>query len=308
MLPFIQEWCDEFMLMLTNTALYTYGTLSHSVDDLQSGWSDSLQERMTRYIKQHNGKKCHFFKPHIISLKSKNLLSHINHLTNLDDKLESLRKFNAVLERVCTSLYAKFDPHMMYAFNNEIHLVFYHNDDGNFLYDGDIMKTVTKIVSYASIVLAKELKESDLAWNVDCVFEGNFVEFSKEYEALNYIVWRQLDCKRNNITLLYKCINYEGILDNMVSLDKVRLTELQKGVSDKVAYDTLETLVYGQVLKKQIIYIETDAKSVCWKEGEQLHEEDKNELVTRKMMCVKHIPLWVNFKSNLHKYVINKFL
>jgi hypothetical protein len=288
MLHFIQNWCKNF--------IGSYDSLSNSDDN-------SLKERMTRYIKETNGKKCDCFKPHIISLKSRNVLTHYNRLTKLDDKLASIKQHNTMLERVCRLLYLKFDPRMVYAFDNEIHLVFYPNELGDYLYDGDITKTITNIVSYASICLTKEMNNE-----IDCVFEGNFVEFGKDYEVLNYIIWRQLDCKRNTISLLYKCVNYESILDNTVTHENVGLVELEKDVRANVPDDVLETFLYGHIFKKQIVYIETEPKSVCWREGEQLCDKESSELVTRKQMSVSHTPLWINFKSNLNKYVINKFL
>lgn len=306
MLHFIQQWSDEIITKVCT--VYNSPLLQNIVSRSQTlEFGDSLQERMTRYIKEHNGKKCHCFKPHIISLKSKTLLTHLNFLTKLDEKLECLKEYNTILERVCAILYSKYDPHMIYAFNNEIHLVFYPNDEGNFLFDGDISKTLTMIVSYASICFTKEIKGTQ--FEVDCVFEGNFVEFGKDYEVLNYIIWRQLDCKRNTVTLLYKCINYDGILDNMMTLDKISLLELQKEVYNKVSSEALDRLMYGGISKKQIVYIETDSKqslAYCWKEGDQVYDEDKIELVKRKIITVKHIPLWVNFKSNLYEYVVNK--
>lgn len=292
MLPFIQELFGN------------YSTLSNKIDNFRERGL-GLQGRMTHYMKEYNGRKCHYFKPHIVSLKSKNLLAHINFLTNIEDKLESLKQYNIILERVCTFLYAKYDPHMIYTFNNEIHIVFYHNDEGRFIYDGDIMKTVTNIVSYASICITQELKNAGV--NIDGVFEGCFVEFGKEYELLNYIVWRQLDCKRNNISLLYKCINYEGTY-SVNKVDKVPLIELEKEVSKKVSCNVYEQLIYGIILKKKNVFTETKSNfyKLCLKDDE--NDEESELLLCRKSMTVQHIPLWVNFRSNFHKYVINKLL
>jgi hypothetical protein len=311
MLHFIENWSNnlvhagksaicKIVSLFTSMAHFSYDILSENIDDLNLSFS--LKERMTRYIQEDNSKKCHYFKPHIVSLKSKNLLTHFNLISKLDDKLEIIKQHNKMLERVCSSLYLKFDPYMIYAFDNEIHLVFYPNETGIYLYDSDIMKTVTNIVSYASICLTKEMNA--FCYEIECIFEGNLVEFGKDYEVLNYIVWRQLDCKRNTITLLYKCINYPGT----VTLDKVALLELENEVRANVSDDVLEKMLYGIICKKQIVYIETESKSFCWKKGEQLCDEDSSELVMRKQMSVLHTPLWVNFRSNLKKYVINKHL
>jgi len=173
--------------------------------------SDEIKIRMSKYINKNN-KKCHPFKPFVVSLKSRQILSYFNYLTSIDDKLKFIDKFNEIMITVSKKLYTQYDPHMIYTFHDEIHLVFFYNENGNYLYSGDINKIITTLVSYTSIEMTKILTKRSI--DLEFVYKGQFIQFDNDYEILNYIIWRQFDCKRNIITLLYKCINLENFLNN----------------------------------------------------------------------------------------------
>ena len=136
-------------------------------------------------------------------------------------------------------MYNKFDPVMIYAFNNEINLAFFYNDNGEDRYDGNINKILTSIVSYASVLVSKELEKSEIY--LDLVFDGHFIEFDIDHEILNYFIWRQFDCKRNTITLLYKSFyNTDDIQD--LNLDDMKYT--LPNVNDK--------LLTGNIIKNDL--------------------------------------------------------
>lgn len=267
---------------------------------INSNKTESLQQRMTDYIKKSNSKKCHPYKPHIISLKSHNLLSYINNITTIDEKLYLFKKYNNVLIEVCKELYNTYDPSMIYCFNNEIHLVFYHNNTGDYLYNGDITKTLTSMASYVSILFTKKMEE--LNSDIIPIFSGILVEFDKEYETLNYIIWRQFDCKRNNTTLLYKCYNKDSLTNT--DLYNVKIDYMLSRLDD-----IPPQLINGNIIKKQIYYtsinisefydrIDVTPKMVIKQE----------ELVTRRDFNIEHIKLNEDFKKNMKKYIKNKLL
>lgn len=259
---------------------------------------NSLQYRMTKYIKNANDEKCHSYKPHIISLKSQTLLSYINKISSLEEKLKLLKNYNAILIDISKELYNVYDPHMIYCFNNEIHLVFYYNENGDYIYNGDIIKTVSTIVSYTTMLFCKKFIEKGILCSP--VFNGIFVEFNKDYETLNYLIWRQYDCKRNNITLLYKCLHNESFDVHNVKIDYM-LSQLQ---------DIPLQLIHGNIVKKQIYYTsiniteyydKIDQSNVSW----TIKDE---ELVTRKDFSIEHIKLDTDFKNNMKKYIKNKLI
>jgi tRNA(His) 5'-end guanylyltransferase len=272
-------------------------------------YENSLRTRMKHYLSRYNS-YCHYYKPHIISLKSKKLLFFVNHLTSFDEKLEILKEHNQMLVGVCSKLYERFDPHMIYTFNNEIHLVFYYNDDGDVLYYGNINKLTTSIVSYASICMEKFLSQKGV--NIDFLFEGEFVEFDKDYETLNYLIWRQLDCKRNNTVLLYRCLKQNEILDSKLNLDKIKIEEMQKefknyrSEQNKTELDINESIFTGNIIKRQLYYKEgVPKKEIEYNEKQQ---EAEPKLYSRKRLVVEHFDLVNNFKENARKYIYNKVM
>lgn len=270
-------------------------------NDLDVIRENSLRTRMKHYLSRYNS-ECHYYKPHIISLKSKKLLFFVNHLTTIEEKLEILKEHNQMLIDVCSKLYDRFDPHMIYTFNNEIHLVFYYNDSGDVLYYGDVNKLITSIVSYASVYMEKKLSEKGV--NIDFLFNGEFVEFDKDYETLNYIIWRQLDCKRNNTVLLYRCLKQNEILDNKLTLDKIKNEEMRKEIEDYTYID--ESIFNGNIIKRQLYYKEKNSKETDETQNEK--EWSENGMYTRKRLVVNNINFVNNFKENARKYIYNKVM
>ena len=297
------------VLKKLGSALYKFctGERNSEIEDSNMSNENLLRTRMKHYLSRYNS-ECHYYKPHIISLKSKKLLFFVNHLTTLEEKLEILKEHNQMLIDVCSKLYKRFDPHMIYTFNNEIHLVFYYNDEGNVLYYGDVNKLITSIVSYASIYMEKKLSEKGI--NIDFIFNGKFVEFDKDYETLNYIIWRQLDCKRNNTVLLYRCLKQNDILDNKLTLDKIKNEEMRQELENYTSID--ESIFNGNIIKRQLYYKEQSSKETAIKEmrnnKESKREWSENGMYTRKRLVVDNINLVNNFKENARKYIYNKVI
>jgi tRNA(His) 5'-end guanylyltransferase len=211
----------------------------------------------------------------VVSLKSRSLLKMLKQNTHdFNKKNEELGQNNIILKQVCKTLYDKYDPVMIYCFNNEINLVFVN--EGNTLYKGNISKMVCKMASHASVCYSRELKN-----DVDITFEGIFVEFRKSCEVLNYLVWRQFDCRRNTVTSLYKCFAKNVTIENMPIHDMERCFELPKD------------LLYGIVMKKCM---------VAYTKGSE------NRVLVRKRIVADHFYLADNFDKIVEKYVRTKFL
>lgn len=243
----------------------------------------SLSERMKAYTNQQHNVYCHPFRPHIVSLKSTMLTRIINKVMSFDEKKAFYEKYNGALQKVATLLYNRFDPHLMYTFNNEIHLVFYPNDEGVYLYDGRVSRIITTIASCASVEMTKVIAELG-DFSVDsCVFEANFVEFSRDWEALNYLLWRQYDCKRNSMTLLYKCLNKDLVEDGQDPTCFVKLDEILWELLDM---DVPESIICGTIMKKKL-----------------------DSTTFRKHLVTLH-ENWhmFDFKHTLNTYVVDKYL
>lgn len=252
--------------------------------------SKSLKTRMQSLLKQFNSKEFNLYQPYIVSLKSKEILEFINFPDkSIRDKIHLWKNYNEILLNVSKACYNRFNPSMIYAFNDEIHMVFYNTSDYPDLYNGNITKTLTTMSSFATYIFTKEF----IKYNIDFNFTigAKYVEFYPEYETLNYLVWRQLDCKRNNIITLYRYFNSDVTYK---SLDDVTQS-LFHALSDlNITHKDLEFLIYGNVLKKELVYV--------------ANKENTEDISPRKEFNVSHELLHENFKENVRKYIQNTYL
>jgi hypothetical protein len=216
-----------------------------------------------------------------------------------------------VLFNASKALYKKFDPNLIYTFENEINVVFFYNDSGIYLFDGNVNRLITSISSYATIEVYKELIKAGI--ELDFSFSGQFVEFDIDYEVLNYLIWRQMDCRRNTVTLLYKCINIDSVLDGNNTVEKVKVHDMIKyinGEYGKDKIDNLNHLLTGSIIKKYVFY-KISNKQMKKKANQKTNVETETtdvdkDVVARRSVGVEHFFLSDNFKSNMQKYIVNK--
>jgi tRNA(His) 5'-end guanylyltransferase len=158
---------------------------------------------MYRQIEEQND-KAYDYLPYICTFSSVELLKHINKVDHIDIKLMFLYKINKIFENISIKLFKKYNPILIYFFNNEFTLLFVPEINNEIMFNGNVNKTLTHISSYISILVTKEL--NDININKSFIFTGKAVEFSNKHEAFNFLIWRQFDCKRNNINLFYRCL------------------------------------------------------------------------------------------------------
>lgn len=254
---------------------------------------DSLKNRMQDTLSEYNNKEFTSYQPYIISLKSKEILQYLNtKKTSVKEKIEDWQEYNTLLLKVSQECYDRFNPRMVYAFNDEIHLVFYNISDYPDLYNGNVTKTLTTITSFATTQFTREFTKRNL--DFDFTIHAKYAEFVKEYEALNYLVWRQLDCKRNNVITLFKYFQDDVkylLLDDVTQSLFHNLSDLD------VTYEHVKFLINGNVLKKEIVYIDSNTKN-----------EESEEMSSRKELSISNELLHENFKENLRKYIYNVYL
>ena len=284
---------------------------------------NNLDLRMRKTVTNYNNKKCHGFQPFVISLKCKSLMKYINELKTFDKKTKQLNELQDIMFEAGKMLYAKYDPHLIYTFQNEINLVYNYNDQGNYIYDGNINKMLTSITSYISVFFTKCLMKHNI--DLDVSFFGQFVEFNIDYEVLNYLIWRQMDCKRNTISLLYKCVNFEDFLSMTESIDNMSienmLFDINQKLDKKVECD-YKNLLTGNVIKKYMFH-KLVKQTVCNcdedknNEGLVVNNKDivvnneglsKDIVVTRKSVGVEYFSFSDNFKDNFQKYIVEKLI
>jgi tRNA(His) 5'-end guanylyltransferase len=262
-----------------------------------NSFKTTLDERM-KNISDKNNTKCHSYKPHIISIKSKQILSYLKSISlselSFNEKRIKITELNDILIDVCKSIYKTYDPHLIYSYHNEINVVFFYKENGNYLYDGNINTILTNLVSFTTLKMNNKLKTID---NLkDVIFTGKFIEFDKDYEVLNYIIWRQINCKRNTLSLFYKCLYKNKDIDN------IKTTEMQI-ILDKKEIN-IDKFLTGNILKKILYYKHSDF--VIYNENSK--NENEKDLITRKCICVKNFYFSNNFNENFFKYIKNKIL
>jgi len=183
-------------------------------------------------------------KNYVISLRSKELLKSINRITSVDCKLEQFKNHNASLIEVSKKLYEKFDPKAIYCFNNEIHLVYQSNRCSRSYSNCPVDKLLTSACSVASVT-ASALPASALPASASpVIFTGQAFEFDNQNEILDYIITRQFYCKRNNMTLIYRCLRGKNASVSGVKLDYIFKSILSKFVVP-------EDIYYGHIIQKQ---------------------------------------------------------
>lgn len=139
---------------------------------------NTLDQRMNYFLQKYNNQAFHPYKYKIISLQSPEVKQYI--------KTHNIHDYYNAVEIVLKLAYIQFNPYLIYFTSNEIHLVFFDLD----FYNGNINKNLTKITSFITCHLVKIL-------NSAVTFTSKYLEFNKEYETLNYLLWRQ-----NNYVLL----------------------------------------------------------------------------------------------------------
>jgi hypothetical protein len=247
----------------------------------------SLHVRMEDIVNSYNNAYFEEYKPYVISIKSKEILEYINAIQDsFEEKIQRFSDYNKILTSVSKECYRRFNPNVIYSFNDEIHLVFVDSLDFPYLYNNNINKIITTIVSVITRQFTKEFLSVNIDFNFTC--SGKYAIFKHEFEVLNYLIWRQNDCKRNNTFTLYKYFDENLHGKSLQYMSKALSFYLSKL---ELSFD-LRKIIYGNILKKEIIYVENKDK----------------ELSIKKIVTTDHDILSLNFDENLQKLIYNRYL
>lgn len=290
----IHKFLENVFNFLVNLVLYN--TLSFKKLD------GSIKYRMKYYLSKYNSNTISGEKPYVISIKS-NELSHIlKRLDNIEDKITKLRDYGNKMFRVVYKFYEKFDPTLVYCFNNEIHIVYnYEHCDTNKIsngnFGGNIHKLITSTCSFISSGFSREMQK-------DIIFTGTFVEFNQEYEVLNYLIWRQNDCIKNTISCLYKCNNVNKIQETNADItQKVCLNDMY----NQIRKYNVDDLILGDIYKKQIQKLE-EKNEVTQQILEKDIIVDKNLQKPKKIFTLRNIDFSIRISKKLEDYIYYKYL
>lgn len=206
---------------------------------LRNFFGKDLNERMEEYLSQHNNKTFHPYKPHIVSLKSKQILRWLNSPKTLSEKQSQLDNYYQNVLPIVKRCYHQFDPTLIYLVNDEFHFVFYYNDEGDFSFNGNITKLNTSITSFVSIEMAKIYGDK-----MDFYYTSKVAEFHEDDDVLNYIIWRQLSGKNSNFQKFYKSL-YPNLDISGIPLEDIT-NELMNDHIELTSFSN----IYGILIKK----------------------------------------------------------
>ena len=125
-----------------------------------------------------------------------------------------------------------------------------------------------------------------------------------------------MDCKRNTISLLYKCFNFEDFLSMTESIDNMSIENMLLDINqklDKRVECDYNNLLTGNIIKKYL-FQKLVKQSVCNCNEDKNNQDKNNEgvskdiVVTRKSVGVEHLFFSDNFKDNFQKYIVEKFI
>jgi hypothetical protein len=202
-----------------------------------------LSFRMKNLLNKHNGSKVHPYKNFVVTLTSSSLLK--KHKANLKTQDSSL---HTLLVDTCKYLVEKYDCTIGYTCNNELHLGFHYNDNGDHLFDGNINKLLSSLASSASYFFTMAnvvFNESHDTFSDDPSFSAKIVEFNQDHDILNYFIYRQNYSYNNNLVDLYRYFtNTQG---DVPSIELIEDYFKQQNV------EITKWLLYGTFMKKELI-------------------------------------------------------
>lgn len=209
----------------------------------------SLPERMSGYVAKYNSFRCHSYKGHIVSLKSKPVL---NLFTKNQTSIETLDMLHSNMTRVCQSLFEIYNPRLIYTFNDEIHFVFMYNDDNSgYLFGGNVHKLLTHISGTASYLMTK----FNLTTGANPEVTAKFVQFNEDYDSLNFIAWRQSHCfsRAEQVAPFLNVDTIPTWFKYGTFLKKKMFVKYDLDTERNVGYDYTSVYPVDVVFRKQII-------------------------------------------------------
>ena len=208
-----------------------------------------LPQRMSFYLEKYNSFKSHSFKGHIVIIKSKKILEVFNANKT---SLEKLDMIHSSMISICQSLMEKYNPRLIYTFNDEIHLAFMYDDDdySRYMFDGNVHKLLTHISSSTSYFISKF---NLLSLNPEVT--AKFVQFNNDYELLNFIAWKQSHCfsKAENTSPLLNTDSIPLWYKFGTFLKKKMFVKFDSHVERNVDYDYTSVFPEDIVFRKQIV-------------------------------------------------------
>lgn len=208
-----------------------------------------LPQRMSYYLDKYNSSSAHSYKGHVVVLKSRRVLELFTKNKNSIDKLDMI---HSGMINICESLIEKYNPRLVYTFNDEVHLVFMYDEDDHsrYIFDGNVHKLLTHMSSTMTYLISKV---NLLVVNPEVT--AKFVQFNNDYELLNFIAWKQSHCftKAQETSLVLNVDNVPLWYKFGTFLKKKMFVKFDSNTERNVAYDYTSVYPEDIVFRKQIV-------------------------------------------------------
>jgi hypothetical protein len=207
--------------------------------------NETLKDRMRFKVEHYNSGMFDKNQMYVISVKSKKLLEFLNEKTlTYFQKLREFEEHNKILQKVCRLAYKRFNPKMIYSFNDEFHFVFDERYEKHPLYNCNINKKLTSITSFLTHHLTNELSSQGI--ELELVMSAKWVNLNFDFETLNFLIFRQNHCLNNNIRLLYHYFNPDY---DTLSLEEI----INRFMNIPESSSITDNIIYGNLFQDEKI-------------------------------------------------------
>ena len=188
---------------------------------------DALGDRMKMYEQDYAGEKIMPLLPICARLDGKGFSKFTKGMERPYDA-----NFRAVMKFVTTKLVGKTSALVGYTQSDEISLIFYSDSlDKQVFYDRKIQKIVSVLAAMATFYFQEGLRQyMPERFGKEAVFDCRVWAVPNRMEAVNSLVWRELDATKNSISMAASCYYSHKALMHKTGSEKQEMLFL-KGVN-----------------------------------------------------------------------------
>jgi len=188
---------------------------------------DALGDRMKMYEQDYAGEKIMPLLPICARLDGKGFSKFTKGMERPYDK-----RFRDVMKFVTTQLVKKASALVGYTQSDEISLIFYSDSlDKQLFFDRKIQKMVSVLTAMATFAFQEGLnKYMPEYYGKEAFFDCRVWAVPNQMEAVNSLVWRELDATKNSISMAAMCYYSHKQLMNKTGAEKQEML-FQKGIN-----------------------------------------------------------------------------
>lgn len=188
---------------------------------------DALGDRMKMYEQEYAGEKIMPLLPICARLDGKGFSKFTRGMERPFDK-----RFRDVMKFVTARLVEKASALVGYTQSDEISLIFYSDSlDKQLFFDRKIQKMVSVLTAMATFAFQEGLKQyMPEYYGKEAFFDCRVWAVPNQMEAVNSLVWRELDATKNSISMAAMCYYSHKALMNKNGAEKQEML-FQKGIN-----------------------------------------------------------------------------